>query len=137
MLEQGPNFVGFRFFFDEFLIVDDQERPQDFIEVWLNGWARFDLEGTELTISEWAYDNEFTAEWTGENQVNGKSIHVGAVPAPPAAIPALTLLALGATGLRRMRRRGGQTITEPASAPRLQPSVSQQSEPIADDSGAW
>lgn len=62
------------------------------------GWAKvqFDEDGfnSSLTIEEWAYEDEA-----------GKAIHVGSVPAPPAAAAGLTLLAMGAAGVRAHRRR--------------------------------
>ena len=62
------------------------------------GWARLSLNAdffaSEVTISEWAYEEEA-----------GKAIHVGSVPAPPAAAMGLTLLGLGAAGLRAHRQR--------------------------------
>lgn len=62
------------------------------------GWAKlqFDEDGynSSLTISEWAYEDE-----------PGEAIHVGNIPAPPAAAAGLTLLAMGAAGLRAQRRK--------------------------------
>jgi hypothetical protein len=61
------------------------------------GWAKlqFDEDGynSSLTISEWAYEDE-----------PGEAIHVGSVPAPPAAVAGLTMLAMGAAGVRAHRR---------------------------------
>lgn len=80
----GENVIGFRF---------DRGLGSD-----LNyGWAKVEWDlstpGSEtFTISEWA--------WEGEP---GKPIH--AVPAPAAAVSGLSLLAMGAAGVRRQRRR--------------------------------
>lgn len=61
------------------------------------GWARVTFfEGASpaagVTVHEWAYDN------------TGNAIQVGAVPEPAAAALGLGTLALGAAGLRRMRK---------------------------------
>jgi hypothetical protein len=80
----GENVIGFRF--DRGLGTD------------LNyGWAKveWDLsnQGSEsFTITEWAWETD-----------PGKPIH--AVPAPAAAVSGLSLLAMGAAGVRRQRRR--------------------------------
>lgn len=61
------------------------------------GWARIRFDyapKAQLVIERWAYESEPNTE-----------IHVNNIPAPPAAIPALTLLALGAAGVRRWRKR--------------------------------
>jgi hypothetical protein len=80
-LQQGENLVGFRAY--------------NFTEsAWMYGWAAFEAAPGEVTLSKWAYEKEI-----------GKSIHVGAIPAPPAALSSLTLLAIGAAGVRRMRKQ--------------------------------
>jgi hypothetical protein len=61
------------------------------------GWARIRFDYApkpQLVIERWAYESEPNTE-----------IHVNNIPAPPAAIPALTLLALGAAGVRGWRKR--------------------------------
>lgn len=61
------------------------------------GWASVTVDnGPEwkLTINEWVYES------TPETPV-----HVPDVPVPATIVPALTLLGLGAAGLRRMRKR--------------------------------
>lgn len=65
------------------------------------GWARLTFvdsgPDSTVTIEEWAYEDKA-----------GKAIHVGSIPAPPAAVPALTLLGLGAAGVRAWRKRCGE-----------------------------
>jgi hypothetical protein len=65
------------------------------------GWANISVEnGPEwrLTVNEWTYDD-----------TPGSPVHVpdqaAVVPAPPAGVAALTLLALGAAGVRRWRNK--------------------------------
>lgn len=61
------------------------------------GWARVrfdDAPDPKVVIERWAYESEPNTE-----------IHVNNIPSPPAAIPALTLLAFGAAGVRRWRKR--------------------------------
>ena len=85
----GENVIGFRF--DRGLSTD------------LNyGWAKVEWDlstpGQEsFTITEWA--------WEGEP---GKPIH--AVPTPAAAVSGLTLLAMGAAGIRRQRQRNRKAL---------------------------
>lgn len=79
---EGTNYFGFRF------------NPSG--SKVLYGWAQMNVTtGFDggVVISEWAY------------QSSGGSIQVGAVPEPAAAATGLGLLALGAAGLRRQRRR--------------------------------
>lgn len=80
----GENVIGFRF---------DRGLGTDFNY----GWAKVEWDlstpGQEsFTITEWAWESE-----------PGKAIH--AVPAPAAAVSGLTLLAMGAAGVRQHRRR--------------------------------
>ena len=49
---------------------------------------------SNLTIEKWAYED-----------TPDKAIQVGSVPAPLAAVASLTLLAMGAAGLRAQRRK--------------------------------
>ena len=61
------------------------------------GWARirFDYEPhARLVIERWAYESEPET-----------AVHVNNIPVPPAVVPALTLLAMGAAGLRQWRKR--------------------------------
>lgn len=65
------------------------------------GWANISFFGATLSITEWTYSD-----------TPGEAVHVGAragdvsqVPVPASAIPALTMLGLGAAGLRTMRKR--------------------------------
>lgn len=61
------------------------------------GWAVLRLEDGpdyRLTVTEWTYESE-----------PDTAIHVDAVPVPSSGIGALTLLGLGAAGLRAQRRR--------------------------------
>ena len=62
------------------------------------GWAdaTLDLDDSTLifTIEEWTYNDEPNQE-----------VHV---PVPASIVPAITLLGLGAAGVRRMRRRQAQ-----------------------------
>lgn len=51
------------------------------------------LIGASLTVRNWAYEDE-----------PDTAIHVEPIPAPPAAVGALTLLGLGAAGVRSWRR---------------------------------
>ncbi len=50
--------------------------------------------GPKLKIRAWAYEDE-----------PGAAIHVEPIPAPPAALSALTMLGLGAAGMRAWRKR--------------------------------
>jgi MYXO-CTERM domain-containing protein len=61
------------------------------------GWAVLKLEAGpdyRLTVTEWTYESE-----------PDTPIHVDEVPVPSSGIAALTLLGLGAAGVRRMRKR--------------------------------
>lgn len=61
------------------------------------GWAKFTMtlaSPNTLVISEWAY-----------NDVSGGAIQVGAVPEPAETSATLALLAAGAAGVRRWRKR--------------------------------
>lgn len=65
----------------------------------LYGWARFSFDpgggsGATFSIHEWAY-----------NDTPNQGIKVGAIPEPAHVVSGLGLLAAGAAGLRRMRRR--------------------------------
>lgn len=68
----------------------------------LYGWAdvTFSVGGTYglATVNEWAYDS------TGSSILAGQTV-VAAVPEPATAATGLALLALGAAGLRRKRRK--------------------------------
>ena len=62
------------------------------------GWGVMSIGvGDGLVIQEWTYDD-----------VADEAVHVGSreavVPVPPSALPAITMLALGAAGLRRLRK---------------------------------
>jgi hypothetical protein len=80
---QDPGYLGFAF------------DPGDGVRY---GWAKLQFEedglNSSLTIEEWAYEDTL-----------GKAIHVGSVPAPPAAAAGLTLLAMGAASVRAQRRQ--------------------------------
>jgi MYXO-CTERM domain-containing protein len=52
------------------------------------------LIGASLTVRNWAYEDE-----------PDTAIHVEPIPAPPAGVAALTLLGLGAAGVRSWRKR--------------------------------
>lgn len=61
------------------------------------GWAQITLQShphISITVNKWAY-----------NDAAGQPVHVDPVPAPPAVVGALTLLGLGAAGMRKWRRR--------------------------------
>lgn len=61
------------------------------------GWARIRFNGApdaQLVIERWAYESE-----------PNTAIHVDSIPAPPAGVAALSLLAMGAAGLRSHRKR--------------------------------
>lgn len=70
------------------------------------GWANISFFGQTLFITEWTYSD-----------TPGESVHVGSregnvsnIPVPASAVPALTLLGLGAAGLRTMRKRQGHKL---------------------------
>jgi hypothetical protein len=61
------------------------------------GWAQITLQAhpyISITVDKWAYNDEA-----------GQPVHVDPVPAPPAAVGALTMLGLGAAGMRTWRKR--------------------------------
>ena len=61
------------------------------------GWARIRFDyapKAQLVIERWAYESE-----------PNTAIHVDSIPAPPAGVAALSLLAMGAAGLRSHRKR--------------------------------
>jgi hypothetical protein len=79
----GQNFVGFVF--------EDQLGYADLrFQKYVDGNT---VLGLSMTVAAWAYETEV-----------GKAIHVEPIPAPPAAVGALTLLGLGAAGVRSWRR---------------------------------
>jgi hypothetical protein len=78
----GPHKIGFRF------DVDGQDHY---------GWANILLQGARhkrLEVTQWSYETD-----------PDTPIHISAVPAPPAGVAALTLLGVGAAGLRGWRKR--------------------------------
>lgn len=80
----GQNFVGFVF--------DDQLGYADLrFQKYVDGNT---VLGLSMTVAAWAYETEV-----------GKAIHVEPIPAPPAGVAALTLLGLGAAGVRSWRGR--------------------------------
>ena len=93
----GENFIGFRFESSEGLHF---------------GWATINIEfglggHQRITISDWTY-----------NTTAGKPVAVGQVSEPESSLPALTLLALGAAGVRswRKHRKSEPVILQPAVA---------------------
>ena len=86
-LQDGENFVGVRF-----NNYHEPGAPQHY------GFANFELTNGALTIKSLAYDDEPETP-----------VHVQAIPAPSAGVAALTLLGMGAAGLRRMRKVKQQT----------------------------
>ncbi len=61
------------------------------------GWARIrfeDAPDVQLVIERWAYESE-----------PNTPVHVNNIPAPPASVAALSLLAMGAAGVRSWRKR--------------------------------
>lgn len=65
------------------------------------GWARIrfdDAPDPKVVIERWAYESEPET-----------AIHVDSIPAPPAALSGLTLLALGAAGMRQWRKQAKVT----------------------------
>lgn len=82
-VHNGVNLIGFAF------------DPGDGLHY---GWARLELSvdgfSSAVTISEWAYQSEA-----------GEAVHVASTPLPSAGLPAITLLGLGAAGLRAQRQR--------------------------------
>lgn len=68
------------------------------------GWAQITLQAhpfISITVDKWAYNDEA-----------GQPVHVDPVPAPPAALSALTMLGLGAAGMRAWRKRTGKAGEE-------------------------
>jgi hypothetical protein len=85
-LHRGSNIIGFSF---------DAAGNTHY------GWANLHIGGgfaPTVTITDWAYEDE-----------PDTPIRVSSIPAPPAAIPALTVLAMGAAGLRRWRKKSNPT----------------------------
>jgi hypothetical protein len=81
-LQRGSNTIGFSF---------DAGGSTHY------GWANLYIGGgfaPIVSITNWAFEDQ-----------PDTPIHVSSVPAPPAAVPALTLLAMGAAGLRRWRQK--------------------------------
>lgn len=87
----GDNYVGFRF--------DSGAGTQ-------YGWARITynavgIPNSSVTIEEWTY-----SDTPGESvHIPTRSDDVEPVPLPSSALPALTMLAMGAAGMRAMRKR--------------------------------
>ena len=87
----GDNFVGFRF---------DSGAGLQY------GWARITynavgIPNASVTIEEWTY-----SDTPGDSvHIPTRSDDVEPVPLPSSALPALTVLAMGAAGMRAMRKR--------------------------------
>jgi hypothetical protein len=89
-LQRGANTIGFSF---------DANGETHY------GWANLHIgNGPDpvVRITNWSYEDE-----------PDTPIHGSSVPAPPAAVPALTLLAFGAAGMRKLRNRKDSPADQP------------------------
>jgi len=95
----GSNYFGFRF---------DNASGRHY------GWARVTLSSGQVVVNEWAYEDCPDAGITVSTTTGGASCGGGGIPSAPvsasvesselAALSGLSLLALGAAGLRRRRK---------------------------------
>lgn len=85
------------------------------------GWAVLSLEAFPIwsaTIKEWTYETEPETPI----HVGSRATDVEPVPLPPAIVPALTMLGMGAVGVRSWRKRKAQDLSDSAAqaAPHVQ-----------------